>query len=325
MGSLISRIGHFRIYSYGGCPIGQRPINFHLRVFKLLGAKVDITKEYIECYAKRLKGTKILLDFPSVGATENALLASCISSGKTILRNVAIEPEIINLIEMLKKMGCIIEFNPRKREIIIIGKKKLTGTNHVIIPDRIEAGTYITAASITKSEITIQNVNINHIQNIILPLKKIGLIIKQTKENELHILQPNNTYIPLDIKTGIYPNFPTDMQPQIVALATQAQGISKVIETIYENRFHHIPDLVKMGAKIQVYGNIIKIKGPSSLQGAVVTARDIRGGASLTLAALIAKGMTRINNSEQIYRGYENIDKKLKHLGVKIELIDYEE
>ena len=205
-----------------------------------------------------------------------------------------------------------------------MGKKKLTGCNHVIIPDRIEAGTYITAASITKSEITIQNVNINHIQNIILPLKKMGLIIKQMKENELHILQPKNAYIPLDIKTGIYPNFSTDMQPQIVALATQAQGNSKVTETIYENRFHHIPDLVKMGAKIQVDGNIIKIKGISSLQGEVVTARDIRGGASLILAALIAKGMTKINNCRQIYRGYENIDKKLKYLGVNIELIDYE-
>lgn len=325
MGSLISRVGRFRIYNYGGCPIGQRPINYHLKVFKLLGADVVIKEKYIECQAEKLKGTNILLDFPSVGATENALIASCFSIGKSILRNVAVEPEIINLIDMLRKMGCKIEVNHRKREIIIFGKKKLAGTNHAIIPDRIEAGTYLTAAAMTNSEISIKKIRTDHIQNIISPLTKMGFIIDQIKDDELHTLQSKNEFKPLEISTGIYPNFPTDMQPQIVALGSQIQGISKVTETIFEDRFHHIKELVKMGAKIQIDRNIITIKGRSILRGRVVTARDIRGGASLVLAALIAKGITQINNSDQIYRGYEAIDKKLKKLGVKIELIEYDD
>ena len=325
MGGLLSRIGHFRIYNYGGCPIGQRPIDFHLNAFRLLGAKVNQNKEYLECSAQKLKGTEIIFDFPSVGATENVIIAACLAEGKTLIRNIAIEPEIINLINMLIKMGANIKINSYKREISIIGKKTMTGAKHKIIPDRIEAGTYAIAAGITNSEIVLENVNINHMRSINSAFRQMGLNIRPIKKNRLHLIPSEKKIKPIEIITRIYPAFPTDMQPQFTAIATQAQGTSKIVETMYNNRFHHVQELVKMGANIRVSGNEIIVTGDTPLIGTKVEVKDLRGGASLVLAALQAKGTTKITNAEKIYRGYERIDDKLNKLGAKIDVIEYAE
>ena len=316
-GALIGRF-HEATFSYpGGCEIGSRPIDLHLKGFEKLG--VEIKEEYgkIICKAEKIVGTQINLDFPSVGATENIILASCLGEGTTILTNAAKEPEIEDLAKYLNKMGAKIKGVGTDR-IEILGVKKLSDISYNIMPDRIEAGTYLIAGAITGGNIKILNAKPEHIEPIVNKLEECKCNIKIEK-NSIEIFAPKRVKA-VDIKTMPYPGFPTDMQSIFVALLTTAKGTSIVTENIFENRYKYVQELNRMGAKIRVEGRSAIIKGCKKIQGANIIATDLRGGASMVVEALAAKGTTQIDNIEYILRGYEDMDKKLKSLGAKIEI-----
>lgn len=321
LGSLLARCGRVKISGYGGCPIGLRPIDLHLYAFKALGAKIKQGKDFIEIAANTLKGAEISFDFPSVGATENAIMAACVAKGETILKNVAVEPEVLDLVKMLRSMGADIKVNSKRREIRVTGTKEIRGVKHKLIPDRIEAGTYAVAAVITGGKVTLQDLNVMHLRRVIKKLLEMGAEISITSKSSLEIYPSKSPLKNINVITKPYPGFPTDLQPQFAVLSTQAHGISQILETIYENRFLYVPELCKMGAKIDVLDRRIIIKGPTVLYGSEVYAMDIRGGAALVLAGLIAKGSTIINNAEVIMRGYEKIENKLTEVGAEIEVI----
>jgi len=322
LGSLLARNSRVRIYGYGGCPIGSRPIDLHLKVFKALGADVNITSHYIEVSAERLVGSKIHLEFPSVGATENGIMAATLAEGETVLTNVAVEPEVKCLIDMLRSMGAKIELDVNKRVVRVVGVRELKGVRHKIIPDRIEAGTYMIAALLTDGDLTVEEVNLEHLRNILSKFLEMGIELEIAKGNKVRIFSSEKTFKPLEIITEPYPGFPTDMQPQFtVLLSSKTRGTSVIHETIYENRFHHVPELNKMGARIKVSGRKIIIQAPVKLRGTRVLARDIRGGAALVLAALNAEGETLVEGIEHIERGYEKIHEKLMKVGARIEVL----
>lgn len=307
-------------FSYpGGCEIGSRPIDLHLKGFEKLG--INIKEEYGEiiCEADRIMGTQIHLDFPSVGATENIILASCLAEGVTVLTNAAKEPEIEDLVKFLNKAGAKIKGAGTDR-IEIIGVKKLTEVSYNIMPDRIEAGTYLVAGAITGGNIKVTNLNSNHIEPILNKLDEAGCVLKIEK-NAVEIKAPKRIKA-VDIKTMPYPGFPTDMQSIFGALLTTAKGTSIITENIFESRYKYVQELNRMGAKINVEGRTAIIKGTKRIQGASVIASDLRGGAALVLEALVAKGVTQVDNVHYILRGYENIVDKLKNLGAKIYLED---
>lgn len=307
-------------FSYpGGCEIGSRPIDLHLKGFEKLG--INIKEEYGEiiCEADRIMGTQIHLDFPSVGATENIILASCLAEGVTILTNAAKEPEIEDLVKFLNKAGAKIKGAGTDR-VEIIGVKKLTEVSYNIMPDRIEAGTYLVAGAITGGNLKVTNLNSNHIEPILNKLEEAGCVLKIEK-NTVEIKAPKRIKA-VDIKTMPYPGFPTDMQSIFGALLTTAKGTSIITENIFESRYKYVQELNRMGAKINVEGRTAVIKGTKRIQGASVVASDLRGGAALVLEALVAKGVTQVDNVHYILRGYENIVDKLKNLGAKIYLED---
>ncbi len=307
-------------FSYpGGCEIGSRPIDLHLKGFEKLG--INIKEEYGEiiCEADRIMGTQIHLDFPSVGATENIILASCLAEGVTVLTNAAKEPEIEDLVKFLNKAGAKIKGAGTDR-VEIIGVKKLTEVSYNIMPDRIEAGTYLVAGAITGGNLKVTNLNSNHIEPILNKLEEAGCILKIEK-NTVEINAPKRIKA-VDIKTMPYPGFPTDMQSIFGALLTTAKGTSIITENIFESRYKYVQELNRMGAKINVEGRTAVIKGTRRIQGASVIASDLRGGAALVLEALAAKGVTQVDNVHYILRGYENIVDKLKNLGAKIYLED---
>lgn len=307
-------------FSYpGGCEIGSRPIDLHLKGFEKLG--INIKEEYGEiiCEADKIIGTQIHLDFPSVGATENIILASCLAEGVTVLTNAAKEPEIEDLVKFLNKAGAKIKGAGTDR-VEIIGVKKLTEVSYNIMPDRIEAGTYLVAGAITGGNIKVTNLNSNHIEPILNKLEEAGCILKIEK-NTVEINAPKRIKA-VDIKTMPYPGFPTDMQSIFGALLTTAKGTSIITENIFESRYKYVQELNRMGAKINVEGRTAVIKGTRRIQGASVIASDLRGGAALVLEALAAKGVTQVDNVHYILRGYENIVDKLKNLGAKIYLED---
>lgn len=307
-------------FSYpGGCEIGSRPIDLHLKGFEKLG--INIKEEYGEiiCEADRIMGTQIHLDFPSVGATENIILASCLAEGVTVLTNAAKEPEIEDLVKFLNKAGAKIKGAGTDR-VEIIGVKKLTEVSYNIMPDRIEAGTYLVAGAITGGNLKITNLNSNHIEPILNKLEEAGCVLKIEK-NTVEIKAPKRIKA-VDIKTMPYPGFPTDMQSIFGALLTTAKGTSIITENIFESRYKYVQELNRMGAKINVEGRTAVIKGTKRIQGASVLASDLRGGAALVLEALVAKGVTQVDNVHYILRGYENIVDKLKNLGAKIYLED---
>lgn len=318
-GSLIGK--HKKaVFSYpGGCDIGTRPIDLHLKGFEKLG--INITKNYgnIMCETEKILGEKIDLDFPSVGATENIILASVLAQGTTIINNAAREPEIIDLQNFLNKMGAKVK-GAGTDKIEIQGVKQLKDVSYNIMPDRIEAGTFLCAAAITGGNIILENVNANHITPVISKLEEATCKIKVEK-NSIEINAPKKLKA-LEIKTMPYPGFPTDMQSLLVSILTIAKGTSIMIENIFENRYKFVPELVRMGAKITVEGKSAIIKGTRKLYGTNVKATDLRGGAALVIAGLSAKGKTNVENIEYILRGYENFDKKLKSLGADILLID---
>ena len=314
-------IGRYKkaVFSYpGGCEIGARPIDLHLKGFQKLGIKVEEEYGKIKCNADGIIGTEIDLDFPSVGATENIILASVLANGTTIIMNAAMEPEIEDLQRFLNKMGAKIE-GAGTSIIKIEGVKKLKDVIYNIMPDRIEAGTLLCAAAITGGKIRLKNVEPKHIRPVIEKLRETGCYIKVDK-NEI-ILEAKKRLKAVDIITMPYPGFPTDMQAIFVSLLCVSYGTSVVTENIFENRYKYIQELEKMGAKVKIDGRIAIIKGTKKIYGTKVKATDLRGGASLVVEGLRAKGITEVENIKYILRGYENLDEKLNSLGANIKTL----
>lgn len=316
-GAILGRFKH-AIFSYpGGCDIGTRPIDLHLKGFEKLGVKIEEGSGYIECSCDKIIGNNIQLDFPSVGATENIILASVFAEGETIITNSAMEPEIIDLQNFLNKMGAKVE-GAGTNVIKITGVKNLKNVSYNIMPDRIEAGTLLCMGAITGGEIILNNAKQEHITPIIHKLEDAGT--KIILEKNRIILKAPKKLKAMDIKTMPYPGFPTDMQSVFVSIQTVAKGTSMMVENIFENRYKYVNELTRMGAEITVEGKIAIIKGVRKLLGTEVNSTDLRGGAALVTAALVAKGNSKINNIEHILRGYENLDKKLKSLGANIRI-----
>lgn len=317
MGALLGKYKHVEMYFPGGCSIGARPINFHLKGFESLGATVDIQGDKYVVDAKELKGANIYLDFASVGATINIMLAAVKAKGTTVIDNAAKEPEIVNVATFLNNMGAKIS-GAGTSTIKIKGVDKLNGCFHEVIPDRIEAGTYTIMGALVGNYLKIDNIIPEHIEALTSKLIEMGVEL-EIGADYLIVNKPQK-YKAVNIKTLVFPGFPTDLQQPFMVLSTQCSGKSIVEETIYENRFMHVPYLNKMGADIETNGSKAIIKGPSNLKGTEVEATDLRAGASLVVAALLAEGTTIINNIEHILRGYENIVEKLTDVGAKIEV-----
>ena len=320
MGPLLARIGKARISMPGGCAIGARPIDIHLKGFEALGVKIEQGHGYIEASAPEgLKGTSIYFDFPSVGATENIMMAASLAEGTTMLENAAEEPEIVDLANYLNKMGAKIR-GAGTDTIRIEGVDKLHGADYTIIPDRIEAGTYMIAAAMTGGDVVVENVLPEHQKPLIAKLREAGAVVEEDIDKVRVI--GKNPLKAVSIKTLPYPGFPTDMQAQMMAMMVIAEGRSKVTETVFENRFMHVVELNRMGAQISTEGRSAVIDGPCKLTGCDVRATDLRAGAAMILAGLVAEGTTRIGDLHHIDRGYENIVAKLKNLGADIERVD---
>ncbi|WP_100486823.1 UDP-N-acetylglucosamine 1-carboxyvinyltransferase [Sporolactobacillus pectinivorans] len=319
MGPLLARIGHAKIALPGGCAIGSRPIDQHLKGFEAMGAHVSIGNGSIEASVDgRLKGAVIYLDFPSVGATENIIMAASLAEGKTVLENAACEPEIVNLAQYLNTMGAKIDGAGTSR-ITVDGVEKMHGAEHTILPDRIEAGTYMIAAAITGGNVLIEDSDVEDLRPLIAKLREAGVEIKE----ELGGLRVIGTdYLQaVDVKTMPHPGFPTDLQAQMMALMLKARGTSVITETVFENRFMHVEEFRRMNASIKIDGRSAIISGPCDLQGAEVSATDLRAGAALVIAGLAAKGYTRVNRLHHIDRGYVDLAGKLRALGADIERV----
>lgn len=316
-GPMLARFGKIDIGYPGGCVIGNRPIDLHLKGFENLGAKAETRRGKISVFADSLTGCRIYLDFPSVGATENLIMASVLANGETVIENAATEPEIQDLTECLNEMGAEI-WGGGTENIKINGVKKLKGANHRIIPDRIEAGTYMAAVAAAKGEVDLRNVICPHLKPITAKLREMGAIIEEG-ENTLKICC-DKSLKPTDIITLPYPGFPTDMQAPFSVLLSQSKGTCLLTESVFENRFRHIPELIKMGASIKIDGRCAVIEG-SRLSGAGVCSTDLRSGAALVIAGLCASGETTVNNADNILRGYQDLDKNLRNLGAYAKMI----
>jgi UDP-N-acetylglucosamine 1-carboxyvinyltransferase len=316
LGPLLARRGQARISLPGGCAIGTRPIDLHLKGFEALGAEIVLGHGYIEAKAPQgLNGARIYLDFPSVGATENIMMAASLAKGQTILENPAEEPEIVDLANYLNSMGARVR-GAGTNVIRIEGVKELTGTTYTVIPDRIEAGTYMVAAAITDGDVWIENALTEHLKPVIAKLKEAGVYIEERIDGVR--VRGTGTLKAVDIKTLPYPGFPTDMQAQFMALTTVANGTSVVTETVFENRFMHVDELKRMGANIKIEGRSAVVEGVGKLAGCQVKATDLRAGAALILAGLVAQGQTEIGCIHHIDRGYEGIVAKFCGLGADI-------
>lgn len=319
-GALLSRCKEVTVFQPGGCELGNRPIDIHLDAFKKLGAEIVEKNGKITIKAKELKGTSIKLKYPSVGATQNIMLASVLANGTTVIENAAKEPEICDLALFLIKSGADIQ-GAGTETVVIKGVKELSHVRHFIIPDRIEAGTFLSAAAVTGGRLFLKNVSDNHIFSITEVLAQAGCIISSSPaENGIYIEAPKRLYPVAYTQTAPYPAFPTDMQPQITAILTKASGTSTIQETVFKSRTSHINELLKMGADIKIKGNKFIIKGKSSLHGADLYAKDLRCGAALIVAGLCAENKTTILNGEHIERGYDSIEKKLRAVGADIYL-----
>ncbi|MBP1924367.1 UDP-N-acetylglucosamine 1-carboxyvinyltransferase [Sedimentibacter acidaminivorans] len=315
MGPLLARCGNAKIYMPGGCAIGTRPIDLHLKGFKALGAEVISENGYVNSSAKKIIGSDIYLDFPSVGATENIIMAATLGEGETIIENAAEEPEIVDLANFINSMGGNV-IGAGTKTIRVKGVKELHKTEHTVIPDRIEAGTYMVAAVITGGDLIIDNVLSSHVQPVIAKLREVGAHIEEY-EDKIRVIS-NGKIKPVDIKTLPYPGFPTDMQAQFMALLSIAEGTSIINETIFENRFMHANELMRMGVDVKIEGNSAVLKGKNNLSGAKVKATDLRAGAALILAGLVSEGETEITDIHHIKRGYANIVEKLQKIGANI-------
>ena len=319
MGPLLARVGQARISLPGGCAIGTRPIDLHLKGFEALGAEIIQGHGYIEARAPRgLNGARIYLDFPSVGATENIMMAATMAAGQTVIENPAEEPEIVDLATYLNAMGARMR-GAGTNVIKIDGVSELRGACHAVIPDRIEAGTYMVAAAMTGGDIRLENVISEHLKPVIAKLKEAGVEIDEDLMGVR--VRRNEQFRAVDIKTMPYPGFPTDMQAQFMAMLTIANGTSVVTETVFENRFMHVDELKRMGANIKIDGRVAVVEGVGNLTGCPVKATDLRAGAALVLAGLTASGATEVGYLHHIDRGYENLVEKFQALGADLERV----
>ncbi len=319
MGPLLARFGKVRMALPGGCAIGDRPIDLHLKGFEAMGARISIGHGYIEAEAPKLTGARIYLDFPSVGATENLMMAASLAEGSTVIDNAAQEPEIVDLSNMLSAMGANIK-GAGTSIIRINGVSSLQPAMHTVIPDRVEAGSFMVLAAATGGELIISNVIAEHLKSVIAKLQEAGVVVEIGYDG-VHVIG-NDDIHPLDIKTLPYPGFPTDMQAQFMPLLARAKGVSVVTETVFENRFMHVAELQKMQADIKIDGHSAVINGVSHLHGAEVSATDLRAGAAMIIAGCAASGMTVIDHIDHIQRGYENICDKLAAVGARIKTIE---
>lgn len=323
MGPLLAHKGRAQISLPGGCSIGARPIDLHLKAFEAMGAVINLENGDIEATAPNgLKGAQIYLDFPSVGATENILMAASMADGKTVLENAAEEPEIVDLATYLNSMGANIR-GAGTNVIRIEGVKELHGANHAVIPDRIEAGTFMVGAAMTQGNVFVENAISEHLKPLISKLKEVGAEVQEEIDG-IRVIG-HEPLRPADIKTLPYPGFPTDMQAQFMALTTICQGTSVVTETVFENRFMHVDEFKRMGAKIRIEGRSAIVEGVPRLKGASVNATDLRAGAALVLAGLVAEGETEVGYLYHIDRGYDNLVLKLQRLGADIVRVNIEE
>ncbi len=316
LGPLLGRFGYAEVSLPGGCAIGARPVNLHVEGLRKMGADIEISSGYIKAKAEKLKGAEIFLDTASVTATENIIMAATLADGVTIIKNAAKEPEIVDLVIFLRKMGAKID-GEGSDTIKINGVDKLNGADHSILPDRIEAGTYLVAAAITGGHLKLKNVVSEHLTSVISKLEECGAFIA-IKENSIELDMRGKRPKAINISTAPYPGFPTDMQAQFCALNSVAIGVSEIIETVFENRFMHAQELQRMGAVLDIDGRKVTIEGINSLNGANVMATDLRASASLVLAALAAKGKTIVDRIYHIDRGYESIEEKLSQVGADI-------
>ncbi len=323
LGPLLARLGHVRVPMPGGCAIGTRPVDLHLKGMCALGAEVVHEHGYVYAKAKKLKAAKIYLDFPSVGATENIIMAAVLADGVTVIENCAVEPEIVDLANFLNAAGAQIR-GAGTDTIKINGVKHLNDTDYTIIPDRIEAGTFMVAAAITKGDVLLTNVVSDHLRPVIAKLKETNIKVSETQKGIRVSFDQDKGIIAADVKTLPYPGFPTDMQAQFMSLLTIARGSSVVTETVFENRFMHVGELKRMGADIKIESRSAIIEGVDQLMGAQVKATDLRAGAALLLSSLSASGQTEINDIYHIDRGYCDIDKKLNALGADIKRVEDE-
>lgn len=323
MGSLLARNGFARVALPGGCAIGSRPIELHLKGFEAMGAKISFGHGFVEAITKGgLHGAEIYLDFPSVGATENIMTAAALAKGTTVIENAAKEPEIVDLANFINRMGGRV-IGAGTDTIRIEGVKELYGTTHHIIPDRIEAGSFMVAAAITRGDVFIENAVPEHMTALIAKLREMG--VEVLEENEGLRVRATNPLKAVDIKTMPHPGFPTDMQAQMMALVLTAQGTSIITETVFENRFMHVEEFRRMNAQVKIEGRTVFIEGPVKLQGAEVAATDLRAAAALILAGLVSEGITRVTKLYHLDRGYVDFHKKLAALGANIERIDTDE
>lgn len=319
LGPLLARFGHCEVSLPGGCAIGQRPIDLHLKALEKMGAHIEIKSGYVEARAPQgLQGAHIIFDKITVTGTANIVMAAALAKGKTTITNAAREPEVVQLCEVLKASGVSIE-GIGTNELVIYGtdRRLVTMENFSVIPDRIEAGTYLCAAAMTHSTITLNKVNVEHIQSVIDKLEDMGCTFSY--KNDAITIKGPKKILPVDIITQEYPAFPTDMQAQFLALATLAHGTSVIEERLFENRFMHVSELQRLGANVKLQGNSATITGPSELAGTDVMATDLRASSALVLAALAAKGTTSVHRIYHLDRGYEKLEQKLQKLGAKIE------
>ena len=321
MGPLLARKRHAKISLPGGCSIGARPIDLHLKAFEALGCEIEITDDYVRAVAPEgLKGNQIYLDFPSVGATENVIMAASMAEGKTIIENAAEEPEIVDLATYLNSMGANIK-GAGTNVIRIEGVPELKGAVHTVIPDRIEAGTYLIAAAMAGGDVYVENALSEHLKPVVAKLKEAGVHVEEDVDG-IRVISDGTGMKAVDIKTLPYPGFPTDMQAQFMAFTTICQGTSTVTETVFENRFMHVAELRRMGAHIDIEERKAIVEGVAGLHGAEVKATDLRAGAALVCAGLCAEGQTKVSNLHHIDRGYDNLVSKLEKLGAHIVRVD---
>jgi UDP-N-acetylglucosamine 1-carboxyvinyltransferase len=321
IGPLVARLGVARVPLPGGCAIGSRPVDLHVRGLQALGATVQIEHGVVHAYARKLVGTRIYLDYPSVGATETLMMAATLAEGETVIENAAQEPEVADLARFCQAMGARIR-GVGTNTVVVVGVPRLHGTEYTVIPDRIEASTYLIAGAITRSELTVGPVIPDHLRAVIAKLRDMGLRVEEEGPNRLRIApaQLSSGWIcqATDIQTLPYPGFPTDVQAPIMALAALSEGSCTIEETVFENRMHHIPELNRMGADIRLKNRVAIVRGVPSLSGAPVVATDLRAGAALVLAGLAAEGCSTIYGLHYIDRGYEAIDEKLRKVGAKV-------
>lgn len=316
LGPLLARYGQAKVSLPGGCQIGARPVDLHLKGLKAMGAEIDVKDGYIHAHCQRLTGARIILDKVTVTGTENILMAACLAQGESLIENAAIEPEVVDLGRYLIAMGANIE-GLGSAKIRVQGVDKLRGVDHRVLPDRIEIGSFLVAAAMTGGAITITDTQPDDLDAVLLKLTEAGAEI-HTTENTISLNMHRNRPQPVDIRTAPHPAFPTDMQAQFCALNAIADGTSVITETLFENRFMHVDELNRMGADITVEGNRAIITGVETLKGAPVTATDLRASASLVIAGLAATGETEVHDIHYIDRGYEAIEEKLNHLGARI-------